>query len=212
MKFRYLFLLSAVSFFAQAASADMQADILAIQQQWAKANYDTAQEAQEAAFEALVRAAHGVAERYPDRAEPKVWQAICLSTQAGVTGGLGALSKVGKARDLLLAAEKIDANVLQGSIYTSLGSLYYQVPGWPIGFGDDDEAEKYLQKALASNPTGIDPNYFYGDFMIEEGKYKEAVDYLQRALQAPARPERPLADAGRRKDVQAKLAEARRHL
>lgn len=31
---------------------------------------------------------------------------------------------------------------LDGSAYTSLGSLYYQVPGWPIGFGDDDKAEK----------------------------------------------------------------------
>jgi hypothetical protein len=56
----------------------------------------------------------------------------------------------------------IDPRALQGSAYTSLGSLYYQVPGWPIGFGDDKRAEAMLLKALEINPDGIDPNYFYG--------------------------------------------------
>ena len=60
--------------------------------------------------------------------------------------------------------------MLNGSVYTSLGSLYYQVPGWPIGFGSDKKAESYLKKALAVNPDGMDPNYFYGDFMLQEKK------------------------------------------
>ncbi len=43
----------------------------------------------------------------------------------------------------------IDGSVLQGSAYTSLGTLYYQVPGWPIGFGDDEKAEELLEQARA---------------------------------------------------------------
>ena len=36
---------------------------------------------------------------------------------------------------------------------SSLGVLYYKVPGWPIGFGDKDKARDLLQKALAVNPV-----------------------------------------------------------
>mgnify|MGYP001824629790 CR=1 FL=1 len=202
----------AALFMSSPAFADMQQDIVDIQHAWAKANYDTAEDQQEKAFEELVRQAQAVADSYPDKAEPKVWQAIVLSTQAGVVGGLGALGKVKEARSLLEAAEAIDPNALDGSIYTSLGSLYYQVPGWPIGFGNDDKAEKYLKKALTLNPDGIDPNYFYGDFMLEEGKPQEAVKYFEKAMNAPQRPNRPLADNGRKREIAAKLTRAKEQL
>jgi len=206
------YLMMAALFLSAPAFADMQQDIVDIQHAWAKANYDTAGDQQEKAFEELVRQAQAVADSYPDKAEPKVWQAIVLSTQAGVVGGLGALGKVKEARKLLEAAEAIDPSVLDGSIYTSLGSLYYQVPGWPIGFGNDDKAEQYLKKALALNPDGIDPNYFYGDFMLEEGKPQEAVKYFEKAMNAPQRPNRPLADTGRKREIAAKLTKAKEQL
>lgn len=151
---------------ATAASANMNGDILQIQQRWATANYETPASAQESAFEALVADARKLVEQYPEAAEPRIWLAIILSTDAGVNGGLGALGKVKEARKLLEAAEKINPDAMDGSIYTSLGSLYYQVPGWPIGFGDTKKAAYYLNKALSINPDGIDPNYFYGDFTL----------------------------------------------
>jgi tetratricopeptide (TPR) repeat protein len=206
------YLIMAALFMSSPAFADMQQDIVDIQHAWAKANYDTTEDQQEKAFEELVKQAQAVADSYPDKAEPKVWQAIVLSTQAGVVGGLGALGKVKEARELLEAAEAIDPDVLDGSIYTSLGSLYYQVPGWPIGFGNDDKAETYLKKALTLNPDGIDPNYFYGDFMLEEGKPQEAVKYFEKAMNAPQRPNRPLADTGRKKEIAAKLTRAKEQL
>ena len=85
---------------------------------------------------------------------------------------------------------------LDGSAYTSLGSLYYQVPGWPIGFGDDAKARELLQKALALNPEGIDPNYFMGDFLYRKGDYEAARQALARALKAPPRPDRPPPPTG----------------
>jgi Tfp pilus assembly protein PilF len=81
---------------------------------------------------------------------------------------LGALSLVKQARTNLEKAIEIEPNALQGSAWTSLGALYYQVPGWPIGFGDKDKADEMLKKALAINPDGIDPNYFYGDYLLKE--------------------------------------------
>jgi tetratricopeptide (TPR) repeat protein len=176
-----------------------------LQKQWAIANYKTTEKEIENTFEQLITDAEAIVKKYPNRAEPLVWNAIIVSTYAGKTGGLGALSKVKQARELLLMAEKISSDVLQGSIYTSLGSLYYQVPGWPLAFGDDNKAELYLKKALAINPNGIDANYFYGDFLIEEGNYQEAKTYLTKALNAPARPKRPIADTGRRAEIAEKL-------
>ena len=113
---------------------------------------------------------------------------------------------------MLEQAEKIKADALQGSVYTSLGSLYYQVPGWPIGFGDNDKARSYLQRARAINPNGIDPNYFYGDFLIEQNQNAEAIKVLEQALRAPARPDRPVADWGRREEIKQDIARAKRNL
>jgi tetratricopeptide (TPR) repeat protein len=209
MNIKALGVICSLLFVATLAQADVNNDVMKIQHQWAKANYDTPENQQEKVFEALVAEAQKLADLNPDSAEAKVWLAIVLSTDAGVTGGFGALGKVKEARRQLEAAEKINPDALNGSIYTSLGSLYYQVPGWPIGFGDDEKAETYLKKALAINPDGIDPNYFYGDFMLEEGNYQQAIKYLEKAAAAPPRPGRPLADKGRQAEVQQKLQQAR---
>ena len=190
---------------ATAFAASLDDTIHELQKEWAIANYETDDSQTEKAFADLTIKAEEAVRAFPDKAEPLIWNAIIVSSDAGKNGGFGALGKVKKARKLLLQAEKINPDALHGSIYTSIGSLYYQVPGWPIGFGDDDEAEKYLKKALAMNPDGIDPNYFYGDFMIEEGNYKEARKYLNKALQAAPRPSRPIADKGRRAEIDAKL-------
>lgn len=197
--------------FAQEEDALMQ-DIRHLQDGWAVANYQTPEKQQDEAFKSLDAQADQVAARHAGRAEPLVWKAIILSSHAGAVGGLGALGKVKEARRLLEQAEAIDPGALDGSVYTSLGSLYYQVPGWPVGFGDDKQAEKYLKKALSVNPDGIDPNYFFGDYLLEQKRYQEAVEYLEKALQAPDRPQRAVADEGRRNEVRNKLAQARKHL
>ena len=94
---------------------------------------------------------------------------------------------------------------LNGSAYTSLGALYYQVPGWHIAFGNNKKARKYLMKAVSVNPNGIDSNYFYGDFLIQEKEFREASKVLRKALTAKARPGREIADKGRRQEINSLL-------
>jgi hypothetical protein len=55
----------------------------------------------------------------------------------------------------------------------------------------------------------MDPNYFYGDFMLQEGEYGEAASAFERALAAPPRENRPIADAGRRGEIEAALAKVK---
>ncbi|MEJ2691544.1 MAG: hypothetical protein P8166_00505 [Candidatus Thiodiazotropha sp.] len=190
-----------------AAMAEMSPELLALSESWAKIKYQMPEDQRVEALEALNQEAAALVEANVGKAEPLVWQAIILSTTAGEKGGLGALSLVKKAKKLLDRAEALDPEVLNGSVYTSLGSLYYQVPGWPIGFGSDKKAEIYLKKALAVNPDGMDPNYFYGDFLLQEKKnYSEALAAFERALAAPSRKNRPIADAGRREEIKAAMA------
>lgn len=195
------------------ADEHMDQQIGGLAQAWDHAQFvTTAREGRLAEFARLDTQADALVRAYPAAAEPLVWQAIILSSEAGVEGGLGALGKVTRARDILLQAEHINPNALgDGSIYTSLGSLYAQVPGFPIGFGNRDRARDYLQRALRANPNGIEPNYFMADFMVRQNDFAGARSYLERAEHAPARPGRETADAGRRRDVAALLQQVNAH-
>ena len=138
-----------------------------------------------------------------------MWEGIVVSSWAGEKGGLGALGLVKQAKALYERAIEIDGQVLDGSAYNSLGVLYYKVPGWPVGFGDKAKARELLGKALAINPSGIDPNFFFAEFLVETRRAGEAVPYLERALQAPPRPGRAVADAGRREEARMLLERIR---
>lgn len=180
---------------------------------WDHVNYQVPPAARAAQAAALAEEADAVAHQFPGRAEPLVWKAIALSTEAGAKGGIGALGLVKSARSTLEQAEKINPNALgDGSVYTSLGSLYAQVPGFPIGFGDKAKAAAYLHKALAQNPSGADPNYFLGDLLYRQGDYAGAERALEKAAAAPARPGREIGDRGRKADAQALLAKVRAKL
>lgn len=191
------------------AFAGVDEEVRSLQRQWEEIKYRRLPSEQEKAFEALAKTADAVRAKYSTRAETQIWYGIIAASYAGARGGLGALGLVKEAKKALELALEIDPKALDGSAYTSLGSLYYQVPGWPIGFGDDDKAREMLQKALALNPDGIDANYFLGDFLYRKGEHEPARRALEKALQAPPRPDRPLADEGRRREAAALLAAMR---
>lgn len=202
-------LLSLPSF---ALTASGEQSLKQLQGRWAEINYQLPEAQREAAFAKLAGEAEAVVKAEPQAPELLIWRGIILSTWAGAKGGLGALDLVKQARGQFEQAIALDAKALDGSAYTSLGSLYYQVPGWPVGFGDDERAEQLLKQALILNPGGIDPNYFYGDFLLREKRYAEAEAALKKALAAPPRPGREVADAGRRKEAQALLEKAQAKL
>ena len=202
-----LLALASSSVFALDAAGEQE--LARLQERWAQINYELPEARREAAFEQLASQAEAATRRNPDSAELKSWQGIILSTWAGAKGGLGALGLAKRARTAFEESLALDPQALDGSAYTSLATLYYQVPGWPIGFGNDDKAREMLDKALALNPDGIDSNYFMGDFLYRKGDYAAARQVLNKALKAPARPGRALADQGRRKEIESLLAAMR---
>jgi len=196
--------LSVASFAGAAGPADDM--IKPIQDEWATIKYRQSEKQQAAAYRTLAQKTHRLVEANPNSAEALIWEGIVLSSEAGASGGLGALGLAKEAKRVLEESIKLDEQALQGSAYTSLGALYAKVPRWPIGFGDKKKAEDFFKRGLSINPKGIDPNFFYGEFLLEEGRGAEARQYLEAALRAPARPGRELADQGRRQETQALLA------
>ncbi|MDG1310517.1 MAG: hypothetical protein P8P26_00465 [Porticoccaceae bacterium] len=186
---------------SSAAWADLDADVLVLQKQWAEVNYQIEGKDQISAFERLIIDADAVVVANPKQAAPLIWRGIIKSTLAGKKGGLGALGLAKAAKKDLEKSIILDATAMQGSALTSLGTLYLNVPGWPVGFGSDKKAEKFLLKAIAINPDGIDSNYFYADFLVAKKRNQEAATYFRKAQNAAPRLNRPLADAGRQKEI-----------
>lgn len=195
-----------------ALSEQGQAQLQNLQERWAEINYQLPKEQREKAFASLSQQAQKAVAAEPNAAELQIWNGIILSTYAGAKGGLGALGLAKQAKASLEQGLALDPKALSGSAYTSLGSLYYQVPGWPVGFGDDEKAEAMLKQALEINPDGIDPNYFYGDYLARAKRFTEARAALEKALQAPPRPDRLSADAGRKLEIQALLSTVKAEL
>jgi len=194
-----------------ALRADLESDLAHLQERWAEVNYQLSGKTQITAFEVLMDAAAQVTAQYPDTAPAWIWSGIIKSTYAGARGGVGALKFAKSSRADLERALELEPDALQGAAYTSLGTLFYRVPGWPLGFGDDDKAEALLLKAIAIDPHGLDSNYFYADYLIKQKRYAQAQVYLLKAQAAAPRPSRPIADEGRQQEItQALLAVAKK--
>jgi tetratricopeptide (TPR) repeat protein len=153
-------------------------------------------------FEQLVEMAQALVAANPSSAEALTWQGIVLSSYAGEVSAFSAMRYANAALASLQTAESIDSTALNGSIYTSLGALYAQVPGGFVGFGDDDLALDYLRKAVEMSPDDLDANYFLADLLIEKKMYAEATQILTHALAVPSFTRRPLLDDARRSAMQ----------
>ena len=211
-KFAACLLLGALSQSVWALDNTDQQRLSGIQQSWAHIQYELPADQRTTAFEKLAAQATAFTRERQSVAEAWIWSGIVTSSWAGAQGGLGALSKVKDAKADLEKALTLDPKALQGSAYTSLAALYDRVPGWPIGFGDADKAEQLLKQALQLNPNGIDSLYFWGDHLYRQKRYSEARGALQKALQAAPRPGRELADAGRRKEIEALLVDVNKKI
>lgn len=190
--------------------AAMNDDVRTLQDQWAVVRYDTEPKQRADAYKALAERADAVLAAQPDNVEAHIWTGIIQSTWAGESSMFSAMKHAKRARKELELALSMEPDALDGAVYTSLGSLLYQIPG--IMGGDDEKAETYLKKGLELNPRGIDANYFYAAFLADQKRYAEAETYVERALEAPLRTGRELADRGRRAEAEKLQSEIRSHL
>jgi tetratricopeptide (TPR) repeat protein len=188
----------------------MADDVKTVNDGWAHIAYEVRGSShQTVALEQLSKQAAVIVRRYPRQAEPLLWQGIVVSEQANRANIFHKLGLATAARDIIASAYAIDPRAANGGAAMSLGVLYYKVPASPVGFGDKAKARRLLKEALALDPNGLDANYFYGDYLLDQGDKAGARSYLQKALRAPHDGSRPVWDAGRRREVVALLAKAK---
>ncbi len=173
---------------------DFNSALMQIESEWATIQYQKNPQDQAIHFPLLLKKIHLLRQHYPNNKEFQVWEAIVMANNAAYETPFKALQSLEAVRENLENIVSSQPETLDGAALVTLGTLYYMVPGWPISFGNKDQAQHYLTQALAINPTGIDTNYFYADFLIQQGEYQKGHQYLQAALQAPIRPTQTFAD------------------
>jgi tetratricopeptide (TPR) repeat protein len=199
-----------------AENGALNADILRLSLDWEHIKFQIDnKDLQEKQMAVLAERAAAIVQQYPNRSEATIWLGILISEQASMASENGspfkALGFAKRARDILEKVEKTDPAVLDAGAPTSLGVLYYRVPGFPIGFGDKAKARQLLEEAVAKAPNGLDANYFYGDFLYEQHDYSQAEKVFTRALALPPHPERPIWDKSRRLVMQDLLTKMQSH-
>ncbi|KFF48028.1 hypothetical protein GY26_17140 [Gammaproteobacteria bacterium MFB021] len=187
------------------SAAAQQNELFPLMQRWGNVEYEMQGDAQQRAFESLVKEVDVLAQRYPDNAHVLTAQGVVLASYAKAKGGLGALDLAKQARKALERAIQIDPQGENGSAYVTLGALYQHAPGWPIAFGDDDKAGELLKRAVEIRPDGIDTNFYYAQYLEDQGQHAEARQYAERAVEGQARKGRA-SDEALRQEVRQWLA------
>ncbi|RAR62211.1 hypothetical protein SAMN05216571_101202 [Onishia taeanensis] len=191
----------------QATADTWKADLSALVERFERVSTELPESEQAKALESLAADARALSERYPNQAEPLVWQGIILASQARAEGGLSALGLAKDARAVLERAVALDPDGLQGSAYVTLGALYDRAPGWPLAFGDDATAERMFKRALTIRPQGIDVHFYFATFLEDQGRMDAARMHLEQAVNGQARPARAATDAALREKARRLLAD-----
>ncbi len=198
--FLLILLLTPMNSFADTINAK----VLELQNGWDHISFEINNNRQQKkAIRDLSTVAINYSNQYPDSAEIKAWAGIIISTEAGFyrLNVVKALKTATLAKDILEEALLLDPNVINGGVYSSLGLLYNEVPGSPIGFGDKDLAKNFLTKALKISPNGMISNFFNGQYYFKKKKYSAALQYFKKAKQGSFQDNRELAKKGTIKEI-----------
>lgn len=182
-------------------------DLAALQQRWAKARYEMKGDEQKKELEKLIPDVDQFAQKNGDKADGYIWAGVVRGSLAEAVNGMSALGVLKEAKTNLEKALSIDAAAEDGYAYGVLGLMYSKVPSI-IAFGDKKKAKALLLKGVEVSPKGMNTNYFLAQFLFEQGDYKEALPYIERAAEAtpPSPPEQSLAVSHRQREIR-ELAE-----
>lgn len=178
-------LLVAVMLFAiKPAYAAFDDELTALQKQWATVRYQTSGDERKIQLEKLVVQADGFTNKYSDKAESHLWAGVIRGSLAEAINGLSALTIVKEAKAHLEKSIAIDPKAEDSYALGVLGLMYAKVPGWPVGFGDNEKAKELLKKGMGLSPEGMNINYLYASYLFDQDDNKQAQVFIDKALRA----------------------------
>ena len=210
LKCMALFIFTAFTFISLNANA-MKSDpvdtaMQPLKKEWAEIKYVVSDKQKVSQLESLLKRVDVVAAKHPTEVQPVVWRGTMLSTLASLKSGFSALSSAKKAKKELEIALSRNASAEKGYAHVILGALYSKVPGKPIGFGSKEKAKRHFLTALQMDPDGLDANFFYGEFLLEQGDFVAAKKHLEVAQKSPVNVENKVWDEGRRQEIAKAIA------
>lgn len=196
--------LCVLSFFAVgSAHAAFDDELSSLQQRWAAARYQATGDERKKQLEKLVTEADAFAKKYNDKADSYLWAAVAGASLAEAINNLSALSLAKDAKANLEKSIELDPKAEDAYALAMLGAMYARAPGWPVAFGSDKKAQEMLKKAIETSPNGMNVNYFNAQYYFDNGDYKTALTFIEKAAQAkpPYPPETSLAVANRQREI-----------
>ena len=188
------------------SSNKLHPEVMSIATEWAEITYQNDAKNRKSALSNLQSRAEALLLYSPNNENLLAWSGIITASHAGEVGGLKALKIVKKAKKHLEKAMEINPDALNGGARTSLGALYYQVPGWPIAFGSNKKAEQFLSESVSRFPDDLNTLYFMADFLIDQNRNSEAIAFLEKASKIEPRIEFHIADSGRLEAIHSTLS------
>ena len=195
---------------SSATAADLDQELAALARERDAAQYGTAtDEARFKGFEAMSTHAAALAKQHPRRPEPLVFEAWALIDQSSVHKNFSSLGLLKQARQKLEAALALEPN--NAAANSTLGSLYFNVPRFPLSFGDKKKGRAYSKKALAIEPTSGWMNLDYAKCLLKDEDYLGAIKHATVTLQAPMHPGSK-RDTNSRAEAEAVIVQAKAKL
>lgn len=132
-------------------------------------------------FGELLEEAVSYRELNPNNAEAWLATARIRFGVANTQGVLRGPRTMRQSFDDVQSALALDENAMEGFGKAFLGYLYAVLPGWPVGVGDVDKAEKLLGQVVRDDDPNIAFNYFYAMYFIRMQRFEEAHNRLLMA-------------------------------
>ena len=161
-----------------------------------------------AALERGIEVARRAADIDPARPEGHFWTAANMGGLAESFGLRQGLKYRGPIKAALETVLRLDPAFQKGSADRALGRWYFKVPR--LFGGGNRQSEEHLRQSLTYDPDSIASHYFLAETLLDEDRDREAIEELQRVLDAPVDPDWAPEDNNFRRKAQQLLARIQR--
>ena len=161
-----------------------------------------------AALERGIEVARRAADIEPARPEGHFWTAANMGGLAESFGLRQGLKYRGPIKAALETVLRLDPAFQKGSADRALGRWYFKVPR--LFGGGNRQSEEHLRQSLTYDPDSIASHYFLAETLLDEDRDREAIEELQRVLDAPVDPDWAPEDNNFKRKAQQLLARIQR--
>lgn len=121
----------------------------------------------------------------PKGVDGHYWLAIAYAKWAESNGILDSLFYADDIVNELTEAINLNPSFLWGLAYAVRAKAYSLAPGWPLSVGNKEYSYRDIQKALEIGPHYRLNMQIYADILRNDGKWKDAVIVMEKALAMP---------------------------